>query len=138
MSIYVLYIYMYIHIYACIHTYMCICIYTYIYTYIYIYIYTYTHIYLYIHIYINNELGLWLAFDYGLVTISRLLKIIGLFCKRAPSKRSHSAKETNDFKEPTNRSHPIVKCKVIEPMRRTNSICIYICMYIYVYMYVNV
>jgi len=44
---------------------------------------------------------------YGVASISRLLKIIGLFCKRAWLKRRYSAKETYDFKEPTNRSHPI-------------------------------
>jgi len=44
---------------------------------------------------------------YGVATISRLLKITGLFCKRALSKRRYSAKETYRFKEPTNRSHPI-------------------------------
>jgi len=43
----------------------------------------------------------------GVATISRLLKIIGLFCKRALQKRLYSAKETCNFKEPTNRSHPI-------------------------------
>jgi len=45
--------------------------------------------------------------SYGVATVSRLLKIIGLFCKRALSKRGYSAKETYDFKEPTSRSHPI-------------------------------
>jgi len=40
-------------------------------------------------------------------SISRLLKIIGLFCKRALQKTLYSAEETYDFKEPTNRSHPI-------------------------------
>jgi len=44
---------------------------------------------------------------YGVATTSRLLKIIGLFCKRALWKRRYSAKETYNFKEPTNRSHPI-------------------------------
>ena len=44
---------------------------------------------------------------YGVATISRLLKIICLFCKRALYKRRYSAKETWYFKEPTNRSHPI-------------------------------
>jgi len=39
--------------------------------------------------------------------ISRLLKIVGFFCKRALKKRLYSAKETYDLKEPTNRSHPI-------------------------------
>jgi len=44
---------------------------------------------------------------YGVAEISRLLKIIGLFYKRALQKRLYSAKETYDFKEPTNCSHPI-------------------------------
>jgi len=46
---------------------------------------------------------------YEMATICRLLKIIGLFCKRALYKRQYSAKETCHFKEPTNRSHPICK-----------------------------
>jgi len=46
-------------------------------------------------------------YAYGVATISRLLKIIGLFCKRALYKRRYFAKETYDFKEPNNRSHPI-------------------------------
>jgi len=45
--------------------------------------------------------------DYGVATISRLLQIIGLFCKRALQKRLYSVKETYNFKKPTNRSHPI-------------------------------
>jgi len=44
---------------------------------------------------------------YGVATISRLFKIIGLFRKRALWKRPYSAKETYNLKEPTNRSHPI-------------------------------
>ena len=44
---------------------------------------------------------------YGVATISRLLKIIRLFCKRAQEKRQFSAIETYVFKEPTKRSHPI-------------------------------
>ena len=47
-------------------------------------------------------------YRYGVATISRLLKMIGLFCKRALHRRLYSTKETHDFKEPTNRSHPIV------------------------------
>ena len=39
---------------------------------------------------------------YEVATIRRLLKLIGLFCKRALYKRLYSAKETYDFKEPTN------------------------------------
>ena len=58
-------------------------------------------------------------FDYGLATISRLLNIIGLFCKRALLKRLYSAKETCKFKEHTNRSHPIVA--------RTSCTILHIC-----------
>jgi len=39
--------------------------------------------------------------------VSRLLKIIGLFCRRALQKRWFSAKQNYDIKEPTKRSHPI-------------------------------
>ena len=45
--------------------------------------------------------------SYGVATISRLLKIIGLVCKRALWKRRDSAKETYIFKAGTHRSHPI-------------------------------
>jgi len=50
---------------------------------------------------------------YGVATMGRLLKIIGLFCKRAIYKKLHSAKETYNFKEPTNRSHPITHILLI-------------------------
>jgi len=49
------------------------------------------------------------SFDCRVATMSRLLKIIGLFCKRALPKRPIFFKETYNFKEPTNRSHPIQK-----------------------------
>jgi len=49
---------------------------------------------------------------YGVATSSRLLQIIGLFCKRALWKRQYSAKETYNFNEPTHRSHPIVDIQV--------------------------
>jgi len=51
---------------------------------------------------------------YGVATISRLLKITGLFCKRALYKSLYSAKETYDFKEPTNRSHPMIAGRIAE------------------------
>ena len=41
---------------------------------------------------------------YGVATIS---KIIALFCKRDLQKRQYSAKETYNFIDPTDRSHPI-------------------------------
>jgi len=44
---------------------------------------------------------------YGVASDSRIDKIIGLFCKRAIQKRRYSAKETYDFIDPTDRSHPI-------------------------------
>ena len=44
---------------------------------------------------------------YAVASISRLLKIIGLFCKRALQKRPIFCKETYNFKDPTNHSHPI-------------------------------
>jgi len=45
--------------------------------------------------------------SFGVATMSRLLQMIGFFCKRALSKRRYSAEETYNLKEPTNRSHPI-------------------------------
>ena len=48
-----------------------------------------------------------LPYTYGVATISRLLKFIGLFCKRARLKSRYYANETYIFKEPTNRSNPV-------------------------------
>jgi len=48
------------------------------------------------------------ANGYRVASDSRIDKIIGLFCKRALSKRRYSAKETYNFIDPTDRSHPIV------------------------------
>jgi len=44
--------------------------------------------------------------DYGVATISRLLKNIGLFCRISSLLLGSFAKETYIFKEPTNSSHP--------------------------------
>jgi len=44
---------------------------------------------------------------YGIATISRLLQIIGLFCRISYLSWSSFAKETYDFMEPTTFSHPI-------------------------------
>ena len=46
--------------------------------------------------------------------MSRLLEIIGLFCKRALQKRRYSAKETYNLKEPTDRSHPVARYRAIQ------------------------
>ena len=50
---------------------------------------------------------------YGVATIRRLLKITGLFCKRALQKRLFAAKETYNFKKPTNCSHPTCVLKAM-------------------------
>ena len=50
------------------------------------------------------------VYGHGVATISRLLKIIGLFCRISSLLQGSFAKETYDFKEPTNRSHPIYVC----------------------------
>jgi len=60
----------------------------------------------------NAEIALWpntrvVKCEYWVATISRLLTMIGLVCKRSLHKRLNSAKETYNFKEPTKRSHPI-------------------------------
>ena len=54
---------------------------------------------------------LWIAV-YGVATMSRLLQMISLFCKRALQKRQYSVKETYLLKEPTNRSHPIAYLQI--------------------------
>jgi len=48
---------------------------------------------------------------YGVATLSRLLQIIGRFCKRALQKRPIFSRETCNFKEATNRSHPIASAR---------------------------
>jgi len=45
--------------------------------------------------------------SYGVASVSRIDKIIRLFCKRALLKRRYSAKETCNLIDPANRSHPI-------------------------------
>jgi len=44
---------------------------------------------------------------HGVATISRLVKIIGLFCRISSLSLGSFAKETYHFKEPTTCSHPI-------------------------------
>ena len=48
-----------------------------------------------------------LLIAYRVATISRLLEIIGLFCRIASVLWGSFAKETYTFEEPTHRSHPI-------------------------------
>jgi len=58
-----------------------------------------------------------------MATISRLLKIIGLFCKRALEKTLHSPIETCNFKEPTNRSHPVPRTRHPIPRTPPHNMC---------------
>ena len=51
---------------------------------------------------------------YGVATISSLLTIIGLLCRIWSLLQGSFAKETYHFKEPTNRSHPIVHSHVTQ------------------------
>jgi len=126
-------IYIYI-VYMCVYTYTFIHIYMFVSTYMYIRIYVYVHIHIYsIYIYIvyTNTSFIYthapqsnlpvlrhcptrvaLGGGYGVATVSRLLNIIGLFCKRVLSKRLDSAKDTYNFKAPTHRS-PLIPCDPI-------------------------
>ena len=64
---------------------------------------------------------------YGVATMSRMLKNIGLFCKRALQKRIVFCKETCIFKHPTHRSHPISKYVEDIPHILICGISMYIC-----------
>jgi len=65
----------------------------------------YDYIELVLCLYTTRSMSL---YDYGVASISRMLKNTGLFCKRALQKRPIFLKETYIFKHPINRSHPIV------------------------------
>jgi len=79
------------------------------------------------------------------LTIGRLLQNIGLFSKRALLKRRYSAKETDNFKEPTNCSHPIdeivsiymYKGDVHIFTRESLNMCVYIHIYMCIYVYTH-
>ena len=72
---------------------------------------------------------------YGVVSASRIDKIIGLFCKRALKKRQNSAKETYNSIDPTDRSHPIAatvhfvsSCALVMcMMRMVVNVCVSFC-----------
>ena len=67
----------------------------------------------------------------GVAVTSRLLKIIGLFCKRDLQKRRYSAKEAYNFKEPTNRSHPVFVFVFVYM-----SVCVHVFVYMCVCVYI--
>jgi len=88
-------------------------------------------------------------YTYGVATISRMLKNIVLFCKRALQKRPIFCKETFIFKHPTNRSHPIsctYKVRINTyihthvHLRGVREQCTYMyifCIYMYIFTYVH-
>jgi len=96
-----MHMYIYMYVYICIYVHMCIYVYMYIciqFISIYVYI-LYVNMYLYLCIYIYVFMYICIHFctdldacpSYGVATISRLLKMIGLFCKRALWNRRYSA-----------------------------------------------
>jgi len=104
------------------------------------YIYIYIYIYMYIYIY-SFARDAW----YGVATSSRLIQIIVLFCERALWKRRYSAKETYNFKEPTNRSHPIIHractsmCRSLRSARWLYThVHMYICTHIRICTYTHI
>ena len=60
---------------------------------------------------------------HGVATISRLLKLIGLFCRISTLLWGSFAKETYTCKEPTNRSHPICSRRLQQSALQHNTIC---------------
>ena len=73
----------------------------------------------------NQPCHIWMSrVTYGVASISRIDKILGLFCKRARLKRRYSAKETYNFIDPNDRSHPTgryVACEWV--MSHMNESC---------------
>ena len=59
--------------------------------------------------------------SYRVASVSRIDKIIGLFCKRALYKNRYSAKETYNLIDPTDRSHPTVEAT------RCTHVYLYMC-----------
>jgi len=96
-----------------------------------LYTYTYTAVYSSSSILLLNMYTCSPVYVYKVATISRLPKNIGLFCKRALHKRLYSAQGTYHFKEPTNRSHPILILLYTTPLVSSSSICIHILLYVY-------
>jgi len=96
--------------------------------------YPYIYTYVYLHIYACTY-----GCAYRVATMSSLLQIIGLFCKRALQKRLYSAKETYHSKEPTSLSNPISCFSLIYTCVHLHvhaCILTYIRMYIFHHLYI--
>jgi len=141
--------YMHMHIHIRIHVNAHIClhirIHMYIHIHVHIHILIHTHTHTHSHIYMQLDENI---FSHGWAPISRILNIIGLFLQKRLWKRRYSATETYNFKEATNRSHPIHNkqsvscacvCTYIYTSIHTNThapcMCVWMYMYVYVYVY---
>ena len=105
--------------------------------------------YIFVYIYICKLIFALAAYFYRyrafdkidwIALVSRIDKIIGLFCKKALQKRQYSAKETYNLIDPTYRSHPISICMYVCTHVFAFIFCthihMYVCICIYNYMYV--
>jgi len=162
-----IYIYIHIHTYIYLSIYMFANVYRYIHIFIYIHTGIYIHTYIYLRrevvtssvLFWRCALLFWLRTYnrntwrynrktrmhvymqlYGVATISRLLEIIGLFCRISSLLHGSFAKETYHFKEPTNRSHPIFgsvcsRCGCVHIMKRYVCVqkhmysCVHTCLF---------
>ena len=125
-------VYVHTHMHVCIHNRLSLCVYPhdgqYIYTYklVFVCMYIHTHMYVYLH----DRKSLRHFARYGVATISRLLKITGLFCKKDLQKRQYFAKETYDLKEVTKLRHPICVYAYIHaykyPHKRTQMFTLWV------------
>ena len=61
--------------------------------------------------------------QYGVALVSRIDKIICLFCKRALQQRQYSAKGTYNLIDPIDRSHPIAQYSCTWPGTEYLNIC---------------
>jgi len=66
--------------------------------------------------------------DYAVASVSRIDKIIALFCKRNLWKRLYYAKETYNFIDPTSRSHPYADSSHSTRQPTNFPICECVCM----------
>jgi len=98
---------MYEQIYICLHDvfHIFLCMYTVFYEFIYMNTFFGSSLGISVF-YTASPNGIGVICRYRVATISRLLKIIGLFCKRALWKRRYSAKQTYNIEDPSKRSHP--------------------------------
>ena len=70
---------------------------------------------------------------YGVATISRRLKMIGLFCRISSLLQGSFAKETYHFIDPTNRSHPILRARIfVVHLFGVNNMYVHTFIYVYI------